>query len=267
MKTQRNFKYKQIDMLIAARTITKNFEDHKAEIVALKSKWQDPYIDDLKTRINYAISHYIAQNPRATLKEATLSLKELQTEALLDLSNFKLQLQLEMADKARVEILLSKLGFASNYNAARNGDQEALIQLLFTFKDNMTNALKNELAGIGIETSLTDTIKSYAIPLREADVEQENLKDVTKALTDEAIEEYNAIYKEIMAICRITARLFADNTNIKNKFTFSKVAKRLNGNPRKKDGIQQLIIGENQVDIPNLRDDINPDAPPAEDVA
>ena len=73
-----------------------------------------------------------------------------------------------------------------------------------------------------------------------------------------------------MTICRITARLFADNTNIRNKFTFSKVVKRLNSTPRKKlgiDGVENLPRIEDQLIDPNLRDDINPDSPPAGEAA
>lgn len=265
MKRTSKFSYKNVDMLIAARTVVKNFEDHKAELIAMRSNWQDPFIGDLKTRINDAISNYLGRDAKKDLKLATLSVTEIQETSLKNLSVFKVQLEVDFSDnKPRLEFLLDNLGFTRNYVAARKGDQEGLIELLFSFKENMITSLKNELISKGIQAQLIDNIKGAAVQLRDANVDQENLKDVSKELTAEAIEEFNAIYKEVMAVCRISAKLFKENPAKKNKFTFSRIAKRLNHTRGiEKPDIRRGIEGiENQIINPDLDNDTISESPP-----
>lgn len=265
MKTQKNFNYKQVDMLITARTILKSFDQHKVELLPLRDNWSQQYINDLKDRINYALSHHLGQDSRSSLKIATKELTALQTEALKNLGIFKIQLEMDFSNnKTILNELLNTLGFSANYTLARKGDQEALIQLLYTFKENLSSELRTQITEKGITNNLLDNIVAFADPLREADVDQENFKTVSKVLTKETIDEFNAIYTEIMTICKVASKIFANNIQVKDKFTFKKVASALN-NKRKKlgiEGIEHLSQIENQIIDPNLRDDLNPDAPP-----
>ena len=229
MKKERKYSMKDVDMLMAARTLCKNFEDHKADIVAMRSVWADPYISGLKTRINDAISNYLGQDPKKDLRIATQNLKTIQEDAKRDLSLFKIQVEVDYnADKSRLSWLLTTLGFTEHYTGVQKGDQEALIELLYNFKLNMTAALKTELTGKGIDGTLIDNIKGYANPLRDANTTQENLKGTTQELTEEALTEFNAIYAEAMAICRITSRLFKAKPTVRSKFIFSRLQRRMN---------------------------------------
>ena len=228
-------------MLIAARTLCDNFENHKTEITAVRAIWADPFIGDFRTRINAAINTYLGSDPKKDLRLATQALKDIQSDAQRDLSLFKIQLEVDYADDdARLSWLLATLGFSAHYSDVQKKDQEALIELLAKFKTNMTAALKTELTGKGIDGALIDDIKGYANPLRDADVTQEALKGTTKELTEEALTEFNSIYSQAMAISRISANLFKDKGVVRGKFVFGRLIFSLN-KPKaiKKKNIQQ----------------------------
>lgn len=226
---ERTYSFKDVDMLISAKTLCDNFRDHKADIVALRANWADPFIDNFETRIDDAISNFLGLDPKKDLKLATQQVLQIQEQALKDLALFKVQIEADYAtDTTRLGWLLDTLGFTAHLTAAQNKDQEALIELLQKFKLNMDATLKTEITGKGTSGQLIDDIVNNADPLKDANVTQEALKGSSKELTDEALTEFNEIYAQAIAIGKITAKLFKSDKVKREKFTFTKLVGDLN---------------------------------------
>ncbi len=226
---ERTYSFKDVDMLISAKTLCNNFRDHKTDIVALRSTWADPFIDNFETRIDDAISNYLGLDPKKDLKLATQEVLTIQANAMRDIALFKVNLQADYAtDTIRLNWLLDTFGFTAHLTDAQNQDQEALVELLQKFKLNMTADLKTEITGKGTSGTLIDDIVSYADPLKDANVAQEALKGSSKELTDEALNEFNEIYAQAIAIGKITSKLYKSDKVKREKFTFTKLVGDLN---------------------------------------
>jgi len=79
----------------------------------------------------------------------------------------------------RTEIL-KQLGFTDYYKDARKKDQEALINLLYQFKANLTAELKTEIANKGTAPAALEEIVEFADTLKNANVTQEGNKGTKK---------------------------------------------------------------------------------------
>lgn len=226
---ERNYSYKDVEMLVSAKTLCDNFKAHKTAIVAIRATWADPFIANLQTRIDTAISTYLGLDPKKDLKLATQQVLQLQAQALINLALFKVNIAADYAtDKTRLNWLLDTLGFTAHHTAAQKGDQEALVELLQKFKTNMTAALKTEITTKGTSATLITDIVNSADPIKNANVSQEGLKGSSKELSDQAVTEFNAIYAQVATICKITAKLFKSEPIKKDNFTFSKLTSALN---------------------------------------
>lgn len=230
MITQRMYSYKDVVMLVACQTIAENFKAHKEEIIAARSVWADPFISNFEARLNKAITTYLGLDPRQELKNATQAFAQIQETAIKDLSFLKTQIEADFAaDKTRMNSLLDLLGYRSYWAAARRKDQQALIQLLYQYRNGLTKAVKTELAAKGGNEVLLSRLAGYADTLKKANVTQETMKGSSKEITEAGTIEFNTIYEQAMAICKISAKVFADNPQVKDKFVFSRIAKNMHG--------------------------------------
>ncbi|MFH1005694.1 MAG: hypothetical protein V1781_09440 [Bacteroidota bacterium] len=226
---ERKYNFKDVEMLISAKTLCDNFKAYKSPIIALRANWADPFITNFQTRIDTAISVYLGLDPKKDLKLATQQILQIQAQTLSNLSLFKTNIVADYAtDKIRLKWLLDTLGFTDNYKDSLKKDQEALVELLQKFKLNMTTAIKTEISAKGTSTTLITDIINSADIIKNADVYQEGLKGASKELTNQAITEFNAIYAQATAICKIAAKLFKSDLVKKDKFTFAKLTSDLN---------------------------------------
>ncbi len=221
MNLQRNYNYKDVEMILASKTITVSFETNIEELSLTRSDWTPEFVVTLKTRIDNAIDKYLGLDKKKGLREATALLHSIQQPAMRNLSFLKTQIEVDFKDGAGE--ILNSLGFTDNLKKAQNRNQEALIQLLYAFKNAMTDELKTRITGKGTNPVLIETIIGYADQLKEANINQESLKQTTKELTEEAIEEFNAIYDIIIGICKIASVFYYDDPVKKEQFTFSNV--------------------------------------------
>lgn len=123
---------------------------------------------------------------------------------------------------------LKKLGFDKNLRSVQKGDQEALIQLLYTFKKGLTDEMKTQITEKGTNPALIDRIIDYADQLKAANVSQETLKETTKTVSEEAVNVFNDIYDEVVGICKIASNFYQYEPLKKEQFTFSKVVANMN---------------------------------------
>jgi hypothetical protein len=231
--TQRNYKIKDVDMLVASSTITESAIRNKAFLQTKRSTWADPFFDDLQKRIDTATQNFLGVDSAKDLREATQSITVIQKQSLKDLAELKVQITEDFkSDKPRRDEILNQLGFTPFHKASQNGDQEALMQLLFQFKKNLTPTLKNEIVAKGTAREVLDTITGYADTLKNANVNQESFKGLRKTITAAAINEFNGIYDQVISISKIAAKFYKDKADMKDQFSFSKVSKALNTQPK-----------------------------------
>jgi hypothetical protein len=229
MKPNRKYNFKDVDMLLASKTIVQGLRDNLADLSAVRSTWTEDYVTQLGAKIDDAIENFLGLDKKKELREATIQLNAIQTPAKRDLSFFKTQLEVDFnGDVVKKEKVLKELGFNKKLRSVQNGNQEALIQLLYSFKKGMTDALKTEMAEKGINPALIERIIEYSDQLIAAEVSQETLKETSKVVSGEAVNILNGIYDELVGICKIASRFYQQDPLKKKQFTFTKLVSNMN---------------------------------------
>jgi hypothetical protein len=226
MKKKRAFPWSYVNMMTASRVIAGSFRDNIPRLEILNNKWNPAYADNLILRIEDGFEKYLGMDPQREQVQATTNLNKLKEEAMGDLKMTRRMIK--VYNKTRARRLLKDLGFNSYYRSATRGDQEAFINLLYAFKDRMNDKLKGELMDSGIPSALIDRITSYPKEFMHANVTQEQAKEASAELTDEAVDFFNDIYREVIGICKIASLFYKDDPVKKDQFTFSKVVRNLN---------------------------------------
>ena len=224
MGKNRNYNCSDVDMTMTSKTVAESFKAYISELSGVRTDWTESYANSLITRIDNAIDKYLGVDAKKALREATASLTAIQVPAKRDVSFFKTQIDDDFKkEPARRDEILRTLGFSKYLKAVQKGNQEALIQLLYTFKTNMNESLKAEITGKGMNVSLIDNSNEYADTFSRANVSQEYNKEATREITKEVTEVFNAIYDEIIGICKKASSYYQYEPLKKEQFTFSKV--------------------------------------------
>ena len=216
-------------MLLAAATIIDSAIANEAFLTSKRTNWTKPFFNNLRLRINNAITNHIGVDGVSELRQATQSLIVIQSAALLDLAELKVQIEVDFKnDSVRRNEILALLGFKTHNTNAKKGDQEALISMLFAIKTNLTSTLKTELTTKGIAPVLLDRLITYAESLKEADIFQEGKKGTRKEITATAIIEFNEIHSDVTGVAKIAKNFLRDDKARSEQFSFRKVASNLN---------------------------------------
>lgn len=224
-KETRKYNCSDVVLLTTASTIVENAKLNKNSLIAKRSNWADPFFPNLETRINNLVATYLGVDNAKDLRNATSILKNLQTKAIEKLGDVKAQIEADFVkDAATQKELLVNLGFTAFYKQAAYKNQEATVNLLFQFKKNITPAIKTLITNKGINPSTIDDIISYADDLNNANVNQETFKANRPTITAEAIQQFNDLYIDVTAICKIVQRLFKDDATFKETFSFTKIS-------------------------------------------
>ncbi|MFV0591954.1 MAG: hypothetical protein ACK5M7_11265 [Draconibacterium sp.] len=231
MAQTRIYSAKDSDMLMAGKVIATSFTNQLADLSLVRSNWTPEYAQALHTKIDTAMEDYLGLDKKKALRDATAALAEIQAPALRNLQFLKTQIEVDFIDSS--EEIIKTLGYNSYLKAARSGDQEALVQLLFAFKKGMTNQLKNKIVEKGTNPALIDNIIGYATQLSEANTEQETQKASTKSVSEAAVVAFNEIYTEVIGICKIASAYYQHDEILKAQFTFSRVVANLSATGKK----------------------------------
>ena len=137
MEITRNYKCKDVEMLITAATINDSAIKNKTFLQSKRANWADPFFEDFKEEIDKTIEDYLGLDSAKQLRDSTKIVLEIQANAMKDLAELKTQIDADFKSNPsqRTEILTT-LGFNTYYTAVKNKDQEALVNLLF---QNITN--------------------------------------------------------------------------------------------------------------------------------
>ena len=227
---------KTVDFLIASDTIIDSAIANQPFIETKRATWKMSFFQDIKTQINQAIQNHLGIDSAKELREASQVVYTIVTQALIALAEVKVQIEEDFKDTpSQKNEILNTLGFTTYFFNARKGDQEALINLLYQFKTNLTQTLNDTIVAKGTAQTTLDLVVSYSDELKNADVFQEGRKGTRKELTAAAINEFNTIYDKIISITRIAAKFYKTDKAKTDQFSFTKVAKNINNTkPTKK---------------------------------
>ena len=229
MAKNRNYSFKDVDMLLASKTIIESLNTNLSDLSMVRTNWTQEYVTQLSSKIDDAIENFLGLDKKKELRNATANLSSIQTPAIRDLSFLKKQLEVDFAsEKSNLKEMLKNLGFDKNLRRVYNSDQEALIELLYAFKKGMKEKLKSDIVSKGTNPELIDRIVNYAEQLKQANVSQETQKETTKAISEEATNIFNSIYEELIGICKIASTFYQYDPLKKELFTFSKVIRNMN---------------------------------------
>jgi hypothetical protein len=220
----RKYNTKDVEMLTATATIIQNAIENKTYLQTKRSTWTDAYLDEIKTKIETTTDKYLGKDAAKQMRDATQIVLGIQTQALTDLSEFKVQIEQDFKSTPTQKTeILTNLGFIKYHKMAKNGDQEALVNLLYQYKTNLTPTLNNEIVTKGTAQATIDTIISYATNLKNANITQETYKGTRKEITDEAIKAFNEIYDLVIGIGKISSNLYKTEKAKQQQFSFAKI--------------------------------------------
>ena len=229
MEITRNYKCKDVEMLITAATINDSAIKNKTFLQSKRANWADPFFEDFKDQIDQTIEDYLGLDSAKQLRDSTKIVLEIQANAMKDLAELKTQIDADFkANPSQRTEILTTLGFNTYYTAVKNKDQEALVNLLFQFKTNLTPEVRTKIIDQGTAPATLDTIILYAEELKNANITQEGNKGARKEITAEAVTAFNAIYDKVINIAVISAKFYKDKPELKDQFSFTKVKNKLN---------------------------------------
>ena len=228
MSKNRNYGFKDVDMLMASKTIAENFNSNLSELSLTRTDWTQQYASALIARIDDAIETHLGIDAKKDLRNATAALASIQVPAKRDISYFKTQIDEDFKKETSVrDEILRTLGFTKYLKGVQKSNQESLIRLLYQFRTNMTETLRQEITAKGMNPALIDNITGYADTFTQANVTQETLKGSSKEITNEVAEVFNAIYDEIIGICKKASNYYQYEPLKKEQFTFAKALSNL----------------------------------------
>ena len=223
------YNVKSVDFLIASDTIVDSAIANQEFLVTKRANWTMLFFLAIKTQIDKAIQDHLGVDGAKQLRESTQIVYAIVANALTELAEIKVQIEEDFKDNPTQKVeILNTLGFTPYFFNARKGDQEALINLLYQFKKNLTQQLNDEIVAKGTAQATLDAVITRADALKQADVIQEGKKGTKKEITAEAIKEFNNIYDKIISITRIATKFFKNDKAKSDQFSFDKVSKNIN---------------------------------------
>lgn len=220
--SQRNYSYKDVVMLMAAKTIVQSMQANLTDLSTARSNWTQAYVTALLLKIDDAIENFLGLDKKQGQREATALMNQIKTPAMRDLAFMKTQIEVDLGSAA-VEILKT-LGL---YKDLHKLDQETLTETLYAFKKGMTETMKASFVQSGTSPVLIENIIGYASQLEAANLSQENMKSVSQNISQEALTAFNAIYDEVIGIGKIASKYYKDDKLKKERFTFTKVVSKM----------------------------------------
>lgn len=235
MPRERIYGTKDVDMIIAIETIIDAAIRNKVYLQTKRSIWADTFFEDIKEEIDTLVQTRLGIDSAEDLRESSIAVRTIQTDALKGLAEIKVQIETDFANQPeRRKEILNKLGFTTYMAAARKRDQEALINLLYQYKTNLSPTLKTEITTKGTEAETLDSVLPYADELREANITQEGNKGIRKAVTADDVTAFNEIYRKVINIAKIASNFYKGNPAMQEQFSFNKIVKAQRGAPMAK---------------------------------
>lgn len=224
-KTLRVYNGADASMLTALAVImgTATTPTIKTFLLSKRSNWADPHFKSLTDDINDAFKNVLGVKSKTDQVKATKELYAAVEAVIPKLRSFKEQVEVDFEDDNREKQILNSLGFAL-WAKVQKGSQEALVELLATFNENMNSTLQKEITDAGTDVTYITDISKYADIVKDANIKQEGLKNNSKTVTADGIVELNKVYNNVMKVAKIAASLYTEigDTTTAEKFNYSK---------------------------------------------
>jgi hypothetical protein len=220
----RKFRGTDVQMLLASGQIADHGIEHVEILSARRSQWKNPFFPDLKARITTALSTNVGVDPLSKVKDATAAVDATLETAHRGLMDLKVDIEVGFKKTpTRMKSLLTLLGL--NMLKAKNSKQSSYVDIMLTLKNNLTAAVKAELVAAGANPTAIDALLLQATQLVEANDKQELLKVTRKDVNTVNVEELNAIYDEVISVCKLATTYFVGNSTLLEQFNFTKALK------------------------------------------
>ena len=227
MSIKHVFPGKTVNMAIACKVISTHFSENIESLSKARTNWDAAYSADLATRVDAVSATYLGVKTRDELFSATSTLSALIGPAREQLATIKTQLGVDFKnEEAKRNIIFAKLGISDKISINK-ATQSELIAMLITLKRNLTPDLVTEITSKGMPAALLQGVADLAEPLDKANTTQEKLKGSVKEASDNVITELNALYTEIIGICKIASNYFKKDAVKKEMFTFAKILRNI----------------------------------------
>lgn len=221
MANHRCYNSKDVEMLMAAKTVAHSFNENMHELANARTNWSPEYGQDLQARITQAFETHLGHDRKKGLREATEKLRNIHEPAMRDLAFLKAQVEVDFGMESKG--ILKDLGLKPSLRESRLNNQESMIEVLHAMRKGLQSGLRQRILEKGTDASLLDRIEGYCSQILEANVVQEGMKESSREITAEAIGVFNAIYNEIIGICKIAAKYYQTEPLRRDRFTYAKV--------------------------------------------
>lgn len=225
----RLYSCKDVDMLMASKTIAENLLANQAKLASKRSSWTRDYAIGLSARIDQIIETYLGLDKKKDQRDATAFLNSISKTALHNLLLIKTQIEVDFNSEAAG--IIKNLGYPKALKVFQGGHQEEMIELLYAFKKGMTPELKSRIVEKGTNPELIETLIAYATEMQQANLTQELLKETSQSVSEEALSAFNQVYEEIIGICKIASGFYSEEPLKKEMFTFSRVVEAMGARP------------------------------------
>lgn len=228
---KRIYSASDIVMITVLAIILENAKDNLAELTEENENWTASLLDTLNQIILKA-KKIIGTDPKKDQKEATDKVEEIMPEAFKALVTFNRVIKKAIPDAIRRKQILEDLGIAKNWAKASKSNQLSMVELLLTFKNNLTTELKAEITkSKDMKAVKLDAIVAFAGILEANNIDQEKLKVSSKKLTEDDILVLNDAYKQV--VIDFSSYVFGfyndQGSSKKSLFSFNSIKKVVNG--------------------------------------
>jgi len=224
MQEQRVYHYPDVNMLLACETICNTLQKNIGDLSVIQPQWSNEYVSKLHERIDYCIDHYLGIDPEKKLRHAAALFMSVQEPALRDVYFLKKQLEICFKeDKHLLNDILTLLGYDAYLDETFEKDPKALIHLLATFKNGLSDSIRELILDKGMSPLLMERILGFHDDLRFQDIAVDTGEASEKEVSAEAIQVFNSIYQEVSDICKLASCYFHFDALKRDQFSFHKV--------------------------------------------
>ena len=204
---------------------------YKTFLKSKRSNWNDALFKTLTDAVTAAFKDVLGIDGLGNQTKASKELYKAMEEVLPKLTSFKKQVEIDFEDDNREKQILDSLGFKL-WNKVQKGSQQALVELLAAFDENMTPALQTEITNAGTDVAYITSIKSYAAIIRDKNIAQEGKKGERKTITNDGIVQLNKVYNDVIKVAKTAAALYTETGDklTAEKFSYAKTLATLTNN-------------------------------------
>lgn len=225
MKRKKCYSCSNVKMLIVAKIIAENFKSDIDMMSTIRYDWNAVYADNLIVRIDDAMNKLLGFDKNKDLREATSFVKSTYKRASVFLSSLKQQIIKDFKSEPDLrDEILRNLGLLKSLKFYSK-NQDLLIKNLQIIKSNLNEKQVELLTTKGVRKELIDSVIDLAVSFTEANNKQEILKEESKEKNKGIFDVFNAIYDDVIAICKIARIHYHGNSDKKELYSFRKLLK------------------------------------------